>query len=97
MKVVTWNVNSIRSRLERLVRWLAKVRPDVFRKHHPEGGLFSWWDYRAAAFRRNNGLRIDLMLCSELLAKRCRNSWIDKGPRQLERPSDHAPVVSEFN
>jgi exodeoxyribonuclease-3 len=69
---------------------------DVFRRFEQEPESYSWWDYRAGAFRLNNGLRIDLVLCSERLANRCRKNWIDKGPRQLERPSDHAPVVAEF-
>ena len=57
---------------------------------------FSWWDYRAAAFRRNRGLRIDLILASEPLAARCQTALIDKAPRTLERPSDHAPVMAVF-
>lgn len=69
---------------------------DLFRKHHPEGGHFSWWDYRAGGFRRNHGLRIDHLWATESLAKKCTNAWIDKVPRALEKPSDHAPVVAEF-
>jgi exodeoxyribonuclease-3 len=69
---------------------------DVFRKfEHPEG-TFSWWDYRAAGFRRNAGLRIDLILTSDSMTKRCKASYVDKEPRAWERPSDHAPVVAEF-
>ena len=70
---------------------------DVYRQFEQEPESYSWWDYRAGAFRRNDGLRIDLILCSQALAARCKQSWIDKGPRQLERPSDHAPVVAEFS
>lgn len=69
---------------------------DVFRKFEQPEGMFSWWDYRAAGFRRNAGLRIDLILCSEALARRCSASHIDREPRSWERPSDHAPVVAEF-
>lgn len=69
---------------------------DVFRLFEQAPESYSWWDYRAAAFRRNNGLRIDLILCTKELAQQCQRSWIDKEPRQLERPSDHAPVVAEF-
>ncbi len=70
---------------------------DVFRKfEHPEK-TFSWWDYRAAGFRRNIGLRIDLILCSDAMAERCTASYVDKEPRAWERPSDHAPVVAEFD
>ncbi len=61
----------------------------------PEKG-FSWWDYRAAGFRRNRGLRIDLILSSEALTNRCQACRIDVEPRTWERPSDHTPVVAEF-
>jgi exodeoxyribonuclease-3 len=69
---------------------------DTFRLFEQEEKLFSWWDYRAAGFRRNLGLRIDLVLASEAMSKHCTASYIDKEPRKLERPSDHAPVVAEF-
>jgi exodeoxyribonuclease-3 len=69
---------------------------DVFRRFEQQEGSFSWWDYRAAAFRRNLGLRIDLILASEALAGKCSSCVIDREPRRLERPSDHAPVVAEF-
>jgi exodeoxyribonuclease-3 len=70
---------------------------DTFRMHTEEGGHYSWWDYRAGAFRRNLGLRIDHIWVSAPLAARSKATWIDKGPRQWERPSDHAPVVAEFD
>jgi exodeoxyribonuclease-3 len=70
---------------------------DTFRLFDQEEKLFSWWDYRAAGFRRNNGLRIDLVLSSAAMTKQCSASYIDKEPRKLERPSDHAPVVAEFS
>jgi exodeoxyribonuclease-3 len=69
---------------------------DVFRQFDQEDESYSWWDYRAAAFRRNRGLRIDLILASQALAKNCTACYIDKEPRRLERPSDHTPVVAEF-
>tara|TARA_R110000868_G_scaffold380784_2_gene646993 strand:+ start:6576 stop:7340 length:765 start_codon:yes stop_codon:yes gene_type:complete len=69
---------------------------DTFRQFDQDPELFSWWDYRAAGFRRNRGLRIDLILASQGLAKRCQNTFIDKEPRKWERPSDHAPVMAEF-
>ena len=53
-------------------------------------------DYRAAAFRRNRGLRIDLILASDGLARRCTACWIDRDERKKERPSDHTPVIAEF-
>ena len=69
---------------------------DSFRLHCAEGGQFSWWDYRAAGFRRNLGLRIDLVLVSDALRARCRAAAIDREPRTWERPSDHAPVWIEL-
>lgn len=70
---------------------------DVFRKFDQPEKSFSWWDYRAAGFRRNAGLRIDLILTSEAMTERCKTSYVDKEPRAWERPSDHAPVVAEFD
>jgi len=70
---------------------------DVFRKFDQPEKSFSWWDYRAAGFRRNAGLRIDLILASATMATRCTASYVDKEPRAWERPSDHAPVIAEFS
>jgi exodeoxyribonuclease-3 len=70
---------------------------DTFRLHTEEGGHYSWWDYRAGAFRRNLGLRIDHIWVSAPLAARSKTTVIDKEPRKWERPSDHAPVVAEFD
>jgi exodeoxyribonuclease-3 len=80
---------------------LAKLRNwglhDVYRELHPgEPGMYSWWDYRMGAFRKNRGLRIDLALVTPPLRARCVSVTIDKRPRELERPSDHAPVVVEI-
>ena len=69
---------------------------DVFRKFDQPAASFSWWDYRMGAFRRDLGLRIDHILASRALASTCRACYIDKAPRGLERPSDHAPVIAEF-
>lgn len=65
---------------------------DSFRLFTQEDMAFSWWDYRAAGFRRNRGLRIDHILLSKSLSQQCLSSQIDKIPRKWERPSDHAPV-----
>ena len=70
---------------------------DSFRLFEQPEATFSWWDYRAAAFRRKRGLRIDLLLASAELASRCTASTIDPEPRKLERPSDHAPAFAEFS
>ncbi len=69
---------------------------DTFRLFPQEEKSYSWWDYRAAGFRRNLGLRIDLILANEAMAGACASCSIDKGPRGSQRPSDHAPVVAEF-
>jgi exodeoxyribonuclease-3 len=70
---------------------------DTFRLFEQEEKTWSWWDYRMNAFRRNMGLRIDLVLASKAMAAVCRASFIDKEPRRQERPSDHAPAVAEFD
>ena len=70
---------------------------DSFRLFEKGEGQFSWWDYRMAGFRRNLGMRIDHILTTPALSKASTASYIDKAPRKLERPSDHTPVVLEFN
>lgn len=69
---------------------------DSYRLFHQDGGQFSWWDYRQAGFRRNLGLRIDLVLISEALRARATAAGIDREPRTWDRPSDHAPVWVEL-
>lgn len=69
---------------------------DVFRQFDQPEKSYSWWDYRAAGFRRNAGLRIDLILASNTLATQCVAARIDKEPRRAERPSDHTPVLADF-
>jgi exodeoxyribonuclease III len=70
---------------------------DVFRQFDQPPQTFSWWDYRAGSFRRNNGLRIDLILASTPLAPRCSGCRVDKLARSGERASDHAPVIASFD
>lgn len=82
-----------RAALKRLMEW---GLVDVLRERHAEPKIFSWWDYRMGAYKRNAGLRIDLALMTRPLAARCKDAWVDKAPRELERPSDHAPVVVEI-
>ncbi|MAZ40236.1 MAG: exodeoxyribonuclease III [Legionellales bacterium] len=69
---------------------------DSFRLFEQPEKLYSWWDYRNLAFRRNRGLRIDHLLVSDALKVSCHKSYIDKTPRKWERPSDHAPVICEI-
>ena len=70
---------------------------DAFRLHVEEGGKFTWWDYRAGAFRRNMGLRIDHIWVTEPLVSRSVRTWIDMEPRTWEKPSDHAPMITEIS
>ena len=69
---------------------------DAFRLFDQPEKIYSWWDYRQMAFRRNRGLRIDHLLLSKALAARCTSSGIDKDPRKKEQPSDHAPAWAAF-
>jgi exodeoxyribonuclease-3 len=70
---------------------------DAFRLFDQPEKTYSWWDYRQMGFRLNRGLRIDHILLTPALASVCRACVIDKAPRKLERPSDHAPVIAEFS
>lgn len=70
---------------------------DSFRLFEQPERVWSWWDYRMNAFRRKMGLRIDLVLASKSMQSRCTASYVDIEPRQQERPSDHAPVIAEFD
>lgn len=95
-----WNEDSIltstqeRAALQRLI---ALGLHDSFRLHSDDAGVFSWWDYRMAGFRRNLGLRIDLVLISDALKQQAIASGIEREPRTWERPSDHAPVWVEID
>jgi exodeoxyribonuclease-3 len=77
-------------------RLLAWGLLDTLRLHQEAGGLYSWWDYRAAAFRRNLGFRIDHILVTPLLAARCTAVTLERDLRRLPKPSDHIPVVATF-
>ena len=94
-----WGDNILCSPAERaaLTKIIDLGLSDVFRQFEQPEATFSWWDYRAAGFRRNAGLRIDLILASETMAKNCTASYVDREPRTWERPSDHTPVVAEFD
>jgi len=70
---------------------------DVFRKHHPEPGQYTFFDYRQRdALRLNQGWRIDHMLATRALAGRSKGAGIDLGPRMKAGPSDHTVLWSEF-
>ena len=65
---------------------------DVFRRLYDADELFSWWDYRAGNFHKHKGMRIDLVLMTEVLAARARYGLIDRNARKGQKPSDHAPL-----
>ena len=67
---------------------------DLFRKHHPDGGVYSWWDYRGVSFFKNQGLRIDHILATPPVAERCTSCVIDRNARKGQDASDHAPVIA---
>jgi len=69
---------------------------DLVREHHPQGGIYTWWDYRQLGFPRNDGLRIDHVLASRPIADACVAAGVDRDQRKGEKPSDHAPVVVEL-
>lgn len=83
----------MRAALDGLLAWgLA----DVFRQHHPQGRIYSWWDYRMLAFPKGDGLRIDYVFATEALAPSCTSAVVDRDERKGQQPSDHAPVVVEL-
>lgn len=82
---------------EALTRITSLGLHDLLRKHHEEGGLYSWWDYRQLAFQKNNGLRIDLILGTKPMLQRCTACEIFRDERKGESPSDHVPVVAEID
>lgn len=69
---------------------------DSIRLHHDGPGPFSWWDYRQLAFPKGNGLRLDHILCTQPMASRCREAFVDRDERKGSKPSDHAPVIATF-
>ena len=92
---LVWNDEHILTSIperDALKRMLDLGLHDGFRLHHDDAGIFSWWDYRQAAFRRDLGLRIDLTLVSDALKADAVAAGIDKTPRTWERASDHAPA-----
>lgn len=81
--------------LERLQNW---GLVDTFRAANPDcEDRYSWFDYRSRGFDENRGLRIDVLMASKPLAERCIATGIDYDIRSMEKPSDHAPVWSEFS
>lgn len=69
---------------------------DLLHKHHPEGGVYTWWDYRTLGFVKNNGVRIDHLMATDVLACRSRSAGADRDERKGTLPSDHVPAWAEF-
>ena len=101
----SWNEDLLKGTIfhtaEERARFTALVEAglaDLFRRLHPEARLFSWWDYRALAFPKNHGLRLDLILGTQGVAERLRSVEIDREYRKKKDdriPSDHAPVLAD--
>ena len=70
---------------------------DVFRQRWPDDGLYTFWDYQAGRFHKRQGMRIDMVMASEPLAERVTTVLMDRNARKGEKPSDHAPVVVDFD
>jgi exodeoxyribonuclease-3 len=70
---------------------------DLFRQHNPDGGVYSWWDYRGVSFFKNQGLRIDHILATPAVAATCTACVIDRNARKGQDASDHAPVIATLS
>lgn len=86
---------------ESMRRALDEVRDygfvDVFRRAHPTEQAFSWWDYRQGAFHKNHGIRIDYVFATAAMSERLKDCFIDREERKGQQPSDHAPVIADFD
>ena len=69
---------------------------DSLRVFHKSEKIFTWWDYRASSFRKNEGMRIDYILVSSALKETLKNAFVDLTPRKLQGTSDHTPVIAEL-
>jgi exodeoxyribonuclease-3 len=70
---------------------------DAFRLFEQPPRSFTWWDYRMLAYQKGQGLRIDYTLVSDALKPAVTACAVDRAPRKLPKPSDHAPVVLSLN
>ncbi len=68
----------------------------MFRDHHDEGALYSWWDYRDGNFHKRKGMRIDLILATDPVRSRVGRVFVDRNARKGKLPSDHAPVIADL-
>jgi exodeoxyribonuclease-3 len=84
----------VRAQFARLIAW---GFVDIVRKHHPDGGPYSWWDYRMLGFQKGNGLRIDHILATPSVAAVSSSAAVDREERKGKQPSDHAPAYAELD
>ncbi|MFP6684921.1 MAG: exodeoxyribonuclease III [Polyangiaceae bacterium] len=70
---------------------------EIFREMHPDDSSYTWWDYRQLGFPKNKGMRIDHIFTTQNLADRVTACYIDRQERKGKKPSDHAPVIAEFD
>jgi len=99
-----WNENVMKNKVsfhpkehEHLKEIFETGLTDIFRKFDQRTGQFSWWDFRTYGFERGEGMRIDYILANSVLTSLCLTCIIDLSVRKQDRPSDHAPVIGEFN
>ncbi len=84
-----------RDAIAKLCRW---GLIDAYRRHHPEPGRYTWWDYRAGNFHKNFGMRIDHLLVTRPVVERTVWAEIDREARKGKPlPSDHAPLVIDLD
>ena len=95
VRIASFNVTDVHEVLKKVMDW---GFVDVFRLHCKEPGQYTFWDYRPInAVKRNLGWRLDHIMATKPLAEKCTDCFIDKAPRLLPRPSDHTPIVAEFD
>ncbi|MBE0537038.1 MAG: exodeoxyribonuclease III [Phycisphaerae bacterium] len=84
----------VQEAIQRIMAW---GFADLFRMHNEEAGQYTFWDYRARSYQKNNGWRLDYIMATAPLAAKCTNCWIDTAPRALDKASDHTFLVAEFD
>ena len=91
-------VGFLASEKEKLHTLLETGLHDCYRKLHPDGRAFTWWDYRSAGIWRDEGMRIDYILANDRMCEDCRSIEVDLWTRRRRSPtpSDHAPIIAEF-
>ena len=86
--------DEVRDAFQSFIKW---GFVDIFRKHCTDAGQFTFWDYRVrGGLSRNQGWRLDHILATKPMADKSTASYIDREPRKMEKPSDHTPIIAEF-